>query len=219
MTKKRIKKKKSSNKTAMRIIIAFILILGAIASYAVYEGYSIAFKSNAITQTNKDYLYISTGSDINQVAEQLSSSGWIDSKENFLLLADIKKYNTNVKAGRYKIKSGWSNNDIINHLRLEGNQVPVKLTFNNLPTIEEFAEKVSPYLEFEKVEFMEALENNASVKALDLDKATYISLFIPNTYEFFWNTSADAFLERMVYEYQKFWDLSLIHISEPTRPY
>jgi UPF0755 protein len=39
-------------------------------------------------------------------------------------------------------------------------------------------------------------------------------MFIPNTYEFYWNTTADKFRDKMIKEYRNFWDKERVAKAE-----
>ncbi|MFH0893962.1 MAG: endolytic transglycosylase MltG, partial [Bacteroidota bacterium] len=116
-------KKKNKRKGIILIVLAILLVCGGIAGYI---GYSYIYKPNvSINGKEFDYLYIATGSDFDKVKSQLYDKGWIDNKTSFEWVANQKKYSGKVKAGRYKIVDGMSNNDLINMLRA-GKQEPVK---------------------------------------------------------------------------------------------
>ena len=97
-----------------------------------------------------------------------------------------------------------SNIQLVRLLR-SGNQVPVKVTFNNVRTKEDLAEKITANLEVSKEQFLDLLQDSVYIRKFDFDEETIMSMFIPNTYELWWNTSAEGLFDRMYREYQSFW--------------
>ena len=121
------------------------------------------------------------------------------------LLAERKKYNNNVKPGRYRILARMNNNEFINLLR-SGIQEPVQITFNNIRTKEQLVSRISGKIEADSLSLLELLNKNDFLKKkYGLREENILTLFIPNSYQFFWNTSAEEFLDRMAKEYKAFW--------------
>lgn len=184
-----------------------LLSLMIVASIVVgYLAYGVIFKSNVwIPDGDKMSIYIHTDADFEEVKTELYSNGVIINRDAFEWLAKRKKYPSLIKPGHYVIREGMSNDELINMLRL-GEQVPVDVIFNNIRTKEELARKVSLQIEADSADIMSFLEDTVYLSRHGLNLATALTLFIPNTYEFYWNTSAAQFIERMQREYSKFWD-------------
>ena len=129
----------------------------------------------------------------------------IKNKESFLWLCEKKKFgNDNLKPGKYQLKNGWSNNDLINFFRL-CNDIKVNITFNNVRTLEQLAGKVAQNIEADSSEIVAKLLNEETYTYYGFKKETFITMFMPNTYQFEWDTDADEFIKRMSEEYKKFW--------------
>lgn len=219
--KRNVKKKKSPFRT---LIIVLLLLLITTAGVFGYLGYQIIYSPNVWTEDTGDhYIYIGNEDSFDDVKTQLYSEGYIIHRKNFEILAKYKKYPENIKAGRYAIENGMSNNDLINMLRI-GNQEPVKLLFNNIRLKEDLADKISKQINIERDKFLSYLNDTNYVRELGFELETVKSMFIPNTYFIYWNTDTEEFIERMKYEYTQFWDderkqkaaqidLSLIEIS------
>ena len=186
-------------KTIFRIftIISF-LIIALIATF----GYKVFFKSN--TSFNEDfvYVYVNSGSSPDEMISSISS--YIIDVESFIKAAKTKKYLENIKAGRFIIYKGDGNNKIINSLRSKN--IPLNITFNNIQTIQEFSGYISKKIEADSMSLIESFTDENFLKSLNLTQESVLSLFLPNTYEFFWNTSADNFREKMVREFNNFWN-------------
>ena len=186
-------------KTIFRIftIISF-LIIALIATF----GYKVFFKSNTSFSEDFVYIYVNSGSSKDEMISSISS--YIIDVESFIKAAKTKKYLENIKAGRFIIYKGDGNNNIINSLRSKN--IPLNITFNNIQTIQEFSGYISKKIEADSMSLIESFTDENFLKSLNLTQESVLSLFLPNTYEFFWNTSADNFREKMVREFNNFWN-------------
>ena len=124
--------------------------------------------------------------------------------ESFDALANRKKYITNVKSGRFIIKKDMSNNDIINSIR--SNNIPLKIAFNNQESLEKLAGRIATQIETDSLSLINEMKNNNFLAKNNFSIATALGMYIPNSYEFFWNTSAEQFRDRMLKEYNSFWN-------------
>jgi UPF0755 protein len=149
-------------------------------------------------------IYIPAGSDFNQVIAILVSKKIISDEKAFRWVAEKKKYTDKIKPGRYRIANGLNNNDLVNLLR-SGRQEPLMLSFNNIRTLEELAEVVSEQLEPGKTEFMKVFNNDSVASYYGFTEDSFPLMFIPNSYEFYWDTKPDEFVSRMKREYVAFW--------------
>jgi len=202
------KRRKKSNYPAVRkFIIAFFVLAILGGSGMVYELYSRVYQPNIVLpeDSSEKYIYIPTGADFLDVIQILSESGLLVNANSFRWVANRKNYINNIKAGRYFINIELSNNELINLLR-SGEQIPVKVTFNNLRTKEQLAGKISAQIEADSIAVMQYLMDTTFLLATGLNTNNVSCLFIPNTYEFYWNTSAKEFVDRMQKEYNKFWN-------------
>ena len=187
-------------------IIIYLLGLLIIAAMAIgYLLYTVIYKPN-VWLNEKEHLaiFIPTNSDFNKVKSILYEHGIIINRKNFEWLAKQKKYPENIKAGKFIITEGMSNDELINHLR-SGLNVPVHLIFNNIRTKEQLAERISKQIEADGDSILSLLNDTNYIKKFGLTSQTITSIFIPNTYEFFWNTNAKQFIERMYSESKRFW--------------
>ena len=95
--------------------------------------------------------------------------------------------------------------DVIRMLR-SGNQTPVSITFNNMRTKENLAGRISQQLMMDSIELLNALNDAEKVKELGFNENTLVAMFVPNTYEVYWDTSVDNLLSRMKKEFDRFWN-------------
>ena len=151
-----------------------------------------------------NYLYIDENKNYETVLKQLESQFHIKDIRIFEQLASFMKYPQNLKAGKYEIEPKLNYVELIRMLR-NGNQIPVKLAFNNVRLKKDFAEKVGNQLMFGPERLASALSDPEICRSFGLDTVTIVSMFLPNTYEVYWTISVAQFLERMKKEYDRFW--------------
>lgn len=206
MAKKETKNtKKKSNGFVKKVIMAFLFIALVGGSMAAYYGYKAIYKPNVVLNGSKSvYFYIKTGSSFKDVLNNLYENNFIVNRTSFEWLADQKKYKNNVKPGKYKLKAKMSNNELINLLR-SGDQEPVKVIFSNARYKEDLAGKSCRNIEADSLELIHLLNSDSYTKKIGFTPENILAVFIPNTYEFFWNTSAEEFMQRMTKEYKAFW--------------
>ncbi|MCK8481087.1 endolytic transglycosylase MltG [Psychroserpens algicola] len=186
-------------------ILWAIALLGLIgAAVFAYYVYNAMMSPNTKFTNDEAYIYVSTNADYDEVRTQLVPL--LDDIDTFDALAVRKKYTTNLKAGKFVVKQGMSNNEIINSIR--SNNLPIKLSFNNQEDLEKLAGRISVQIEADSLSLLEAMTDEAFLKASGFSKATALGMYIPNSYEFFWNTSAEGFRDRMLKEYNRFWNAS-----------
>ncbi len=174
------------------------LVVGGIFAYKVYDA---VFAPNTGFNNERAFVYIPTGANFNDVKEQLEPL--LEDMDSFEQVAARKGYISNIKAGRYDVKKGMNNNEIVNSLR-SGN-IPVKVSFNNQETLADLAGRIALQIEPDSIALLNAMNDPQFLKANDFNDETKFAMYVPNSYEFFWNTSAEAFRDRMLKEYNRFW--------------
>lgn len=183
-------------------ILTVIALLGlVVAAYFAYFVYSTMFMPNTNFNNDSAFIYIPTNASYDHVRNQLKPL--LKDINKFDALAKQKKYVTHVKAGRYVIKRNMNNNDIINSIR--SNNVPIKVSFNNQESIEKLAGRIGQQIEADSSSLVTAMLDDNFLGKANFKKNTALGMYIPNSYEFFWNTSAEQFRERMLKEYNRFW--------------
>lgn len=150
-------------------------------------------------------IYIPSQSSIDDVYAILEKEGYIENRASFRWVVEKKNYQNLVKAGRYTLTDGMSNQTLVNMLR-SGDQTPVKLTLTNCRTKADIAGKAAAYLEADSVSIIALLNDEAFANKYGFTKETISTLFILNTYEFYWNTDAEGFIAKMAKEYKQFWN-------------
>jgi UPF0755 protein len=188
-----------------RKIIAIVLVTASIllSTFSFYI-YQVIKSPNLQVNKEATFLYIPTGAGFQTVLDSLSRNDILHDKTSFALMSKLLKYQENVKPGRYQIEPNMSNREAILMLRA-GRQVPVRLTFNNIRLKEELAGRLTRILEADSAQFHQLINNPEVVTRFGFDTTTIMCMFLPDTYEMYWNTDAEELLERMNKEYQAFW--------------
>jgi UPF0755 protein len=195
--------KSSTRKIILYSTIGFALILAATAATAFWM---VVLQDNVnLAEDEKGYLYVATGSDYDDLLENIASSNLLKNPRTFAWLAQRKNLPAHINPGRYELKEGMSNNELIDMIR-SGKQSPLNVVFNNLRTVEQLAGVIGKQIEADSISIINYLQSADFYNRYGLTIETAPALFIPNTYEFYWNTTAEGFVERMNREYSKFWD-------------
>ncbi|MDT0687285.1 endolytic transglycosylase MltG [Autumnicola psychrophila] len=179
------------------LAIALVVVLSGIGYYA----YTSVFSSNTNFSEEQAVVYIPTGVGYNTVLDSIQPL--LKNTESFEMVADKKGYKLNIRPGRYILKRNMNNNEIVNVLR-SGN-TPVKVRFNNQERLENLAGRVAKQIEADSLELLQAMKDQEFLAENELSEREALSLYIPNQYEFYWNTSAEEFRQRMLQEYNRFW--------------
>lgn len=188
-----------------KVVIAFVVFILIILGFTAFNYYLKFFGPNVTD--NEQYLYIHTGSGFSDVYKTIKEQEMVKDTTTFLWTAQNMEYPGKVKPGRYRLKKGMSNRKLINMLKA-GNQEPVKIAFQNVRLKQTLAGMLAKKLETDSASIMSLLDSPAYVKKFGFDTSSVYVMFIPNSYEIYWNTSADKFLSRMNDEYLKFWNSS-----------
>lgn len=184
-----------------KILIAIALIGLVVCAYFAYFVYNAMFAPNTNFTNNEAYVFISRNDTYDDVREQLKPL--LEDIETFDALANRKQYVDNVKAGKYRIKKGMNNNDIINSIR--SNNIPIKVSFNNQNSIEDLAGRIAFQIDADSSSLVKAMKDSMFFKQSGFTYKTALGMYIPNSYEVFWNTDAEGFRDRMLKEYNRFW--------------
>jgi UPF0755 protein len=194
-------KKKSGN--GPKIIIALVLAVLVVSGYYGLKFYKAYFAPN--TTGKEKYLYVRTGYKIEDLYKEIRLKDMLTDIGSFTAAAEKMGLQAALKPGRYKLDKGMNNRAIINMLKA-GNQDPVMLKFQNIRKKENFAGFLSRNLEPDSLTFIKLLDSAALIEKYGFSRDNSYVMFIPNTYEMYWNISAADFFERMHSEYEKFWN-------------
>ncbi len=189
------KKKKSRTGLYILIVIACVLLFAAVK----------VFGPNTGTLRQGEFLYIHTGSNYAKLKTQLQDGGYVSDMSSFNLLAERAQLPAHLHPGKYRIRNGMSNFEIVRLLR-SGRQTPVKLVINKLRTKKDFINLLSTNLEADSNALHELFRDEHYLSQFGVDTNTMMCTVIPDTYEFFWNTNADKAYRKIEKNYAHFWD-------------
>ena len=186
-------------KRLLLIVVFLGLIGGGVFAYMVYDSF---FLPNTKFNNEEAYVYISSDADFTEVRTMLEPL--LEDVESFEAVARRKQYTTNIRPGKYRINQGMNNNEIVNALRI-GN-IPVKVSFNNQESLPLLAGRIAAQIESDSTSLLTAMSDIGFLGEKGLDTNAALGMYLPNSYELYWNTSAEQFRDRMFKEYQRFWN-------------
>jgi len=196
----------TKTKSSKRIVLITFLVLFTLsligAGICSYYLFLPNFNSQQTT-----YIYIYPDRDFNNLCRQLQDSAACKNISTFKQVAQFMKYPGVMKTGRYAIDPGMNNLDLIRRLR-NGSQEPVKITFNNIRIKRDLANRLSEQLMINSDELLTLMEDASFCESLGFTPQSIKTMFIPNTYEVYWNISAENLMQRMKREYDAFWNES-----------
>lgn len=207
----RPKKKKSLLKRVKR---SRLIIAGIVFLFIMIQGYSLFLKPNTwINSDKKEFIYIPSGAGYEQVKTLLYSRGLVINRRTFEFTAWLLNYQDHIHSGKYAIKKNMSNFSLVRNLR-SGIQEPVRLIFNNIRTKGDLAHKLSLQIEPDSATILNHLNDTALIHKMGFTSDNIMNLFIPNTYEVYWNITVDKLFARMEREHKKFWNRDRLNRAE-----
>ena len=181
----------------LKVIIP-LLILSLVF---IIDYYNKFYKPNTSFEDESIFLYVMEG---DSLAFRDSISKYIKSEKTFYKAAEKLDYLENQKTGRYKISKDIGNNDIVNSLKF--NNTPVNVIFNNQERIENLAGRVSKQIYEDSASLVKAFKDKNFLSINNFNNDNVLSMFIPNSYEVYWNVKPEDFRDKMLNEYNKFWN-------------
>lgn len=204
-----VRKTKTSNASGKlkKLVWAFLAVVLLSLLIAGWELYKKVYVSNVNQNLPEDafYLEIPTGSDFNRLRSILVETNFLKDMASFEWVAQQLNYTQSVKAGRYRIEKGMNNFELV-RLLASGRQEPVRLVINRFRNRNDFFAAIGRRLEADSAEIAALFNDEVYLRAFGFNPENSMAVVIPNTYEFYWNTSAKSFYERMHTEYNSFWN-------------
>jgi len=196
---------KTIKKRLRRIWLISLMFLIVVAISVLIAAYYLLYSPSINTgEQAVRHIYIRTGWGFDETMKMLREEGLLKYPRFFQVLAEHKNYPERVRPGRYKLSGNMSNTDLVALLR-SGKQDPVNVIFNNIRSAQQLAGRISKQIEADSLSLITMFLDSAMHKKYGIPGHQLALMFIPNTYEFFWNTSAYGFMERMYREYERFW--------------
>ena len=186
----------------MKKLLLWIFLVAVVAGAGVATWGVVSFKGNAVKQEKE--LYVSRHTDYEALIDSLKPN--IKHHFAFDIYAERLNLKKSFKKGHYVVKDGMNVIEIVRMLKL-GLQTPVNVTMNNVKIPAQLAGKLAAQLEADSVELVNVLTDKALAKKMGFESPlTMFSIFLPNTYEFYWTVKPEEFVERMYKEYKNFWN-------------
>lgn len=184
-------------------MVVFSVLLTTFSFYF----YQVFFGKNILTEENarNTIVLIDNDDNFDSLRNYLYDRGIIQDAVSFSFVAKALKYQDNVKPGLYELSTGMTNMEGVRKLRA-GDQIPVKITFNNIRLKEELAGKITANVGLDSLSFLNKLNDSSLQEELGFNEQTIISMFVPNTYEVYWTISAEELMAKMKSEYERFWN-------------
>lgn len=180
------------------ILLFFIAIVGS--GVVIYNKlFSPAFDIDETV-----YIYIDGRKNYEELLLQLQTTAHIKDLNSFKFLASNTSYPEKMRTGRFALHPQTTLRQALSILS-NGIQTPVKLTFNNIRLKEDFAKRMGDELMLDGDELLSQLNDPEFCRQHGFDTATILCMFIPNTYEVYWNIGLERFVQRMKSEYDRFW--------------
>ncbi len=194
-------------------IAAFMIVFTVMLSSFAFYGYQILYTPNILVDQDDRHITIEDGTTFKALQNKFYDERIVNDLVAFSFLAKAKGYDDKIKSGHYLLKRNMSNSEAINLLRA-GLQSPVKITFNSVRKIDELAVKMTQTLQLDSADLALYLLSDSVAQIYGFNSNTFISMFLPNTYEVYWNITPIQLLDRMKREYDNFWTMERVSKAE-----
>lgn len=175
------------------VLISVLMIYGLILLNQI-------FSANTKFTEKEVYVYVLTDSKYDDVKKILAP--YVKNMNRFDLVASKRGYDENVVPGRFLLTNGMNSYALVKAMRMNS---PVKLAFNNQERVEDLAGRVGSQIEADSLSLLTSFKDSIFLKESGFNEENVLAMFIPNTYEVYWNTSAVKFRDKMIKEYRNFW--------------
>ena len=182
------------------ISIVAVAFISGLLIYGVIVANQI-FSKNTKFSENELFLYVPTGASYEDVKEIIAP--FVENMNRFEMVASKRSYPENIKPGRFLFTKGMNSYQLVKALR---SNIPVNLAFNNQERLENLAGRVGSQIEADSLSLMTSFKDSIFLKENGFTDENVLAMFIPNTYEIYWNTSAVKFRDKMIKEYRNFWN-------------
>lgn len=196
-----------ANKDRLRLgLLIFFFIFSLLGIPLGIYFYQFFYTKNIAVKWKQPLeVYITPDMDFNDLLKDIKHRNGVEDGLSFAFVAQFLDYQERIKPGYYRLGPDLSNLEAVRKLRA-GQQHPVNVTFNNIRLSAEIAKKIAPQLMMSTESLDSAIHDPATQQSLGFDSLTIGCLFLPDTYQFYWTISPQAFLERMKDQYDRFWD-------------
>lgn len=187
--------------------LAIYLIASTLLITFVFYGYQICYTPNILVDKDDRQVIITPGTTFRKLQEDLGKGGFVNDMVSFSFLARLKGYDRKISPGRFVLRRNMTNLQALEVLTT-ARQEPVRVTFTNARIYTELSEKITRNVGVHPEEFDEALDRFIANNPEGFTRETIMAMFIPNTYEVYFNIVPDELVTRLYEEYKKFWNES-----------
>ncbi len=185
--------------------LIFFLLISVLGISFTFYAYQVVYTPNILVDQEDRLLIVEEGDSFKEIQKKIHEGKYIQDLVSFSFLARLMDYDEHIKPGRYLLQKNMSNLKALRLLK-SGVQEPVRITFNNVRVVSELAEKITKNLAMTPVEFEAALVQFAMTNNYGLNKDNVLVMFIPNTYEVYYNVAPVALVKKMYQEHENFWN-------------
>jgi UPF0755 protein len=185
--------------------LAFFLVASTLLITFVFYGYQILYTPNILVDRDSRVFIIHKDDSFRKIQEGLGKAGFVNDMVSFSFLARLKGYDKRIQPGRFALQRNMTNLQAISVLSA-GMRQAERVTFTNVRLVEELGEKITKNIGVTPTEFDEALNDFVDTNTEGFNKENIIGMFLPNTYEVYYNVLPDELIERFHTEYKKFWN-------------
>jgi len=185
-------------------LVTFLVGSMLLITFTFY-GYQIFYTPNVLVDRDDRLFEIHQNATYRNIQDDLGKGGFVNDMVSFSFLARASGYDKEIRPGRYLLKRNMTNMQAINALKANRNK-PAEVTFTNVRLISQLGEKITKNIGVTEDEFYDALKKFESINTEGFTKENMLCMFIPNTYEVYYNVLPEDFIDRMHSEYKKFWN-------------
>ena len=184
-------------------MIALVVFSMLLTTFSFYF-YQMFNGSNVLLDQENQVITIAKGESFDDLRARLYDDKIIQDALSFSFVAKVLGYQDAVKPGVYLFEKGMSNLALVRRLRA-GDQIPVRITFNNVRLKPELAEKITTNTGIAQADFEALLNDEAFLEKYNLNPDNSMTVFLPNTYEVYWTITAEELFDKMYKEYEQYW--------------
>jgi len=199
------KSKRNSNLEVPKKKLVIFLVASTLLITFVFYGYQIVFTPNILVDGEDRLFIIKSGATFRTVQEDLGRGRFVNDMVSFSFLARLYDYDKSIKPGRYHFRGNMTNIEAIKMLRA-GIQEPVNVTFTHVRLVSELPALITKNLSISPDQFSQALNEFIATNKEGFNEHNILCMFIPNTYEVYFNVSPEDLVERMHREFKDFWN-------------
>ncbi|HRI78410.1 MAG TPA: endolytic transglycosylase MltG [Cyclobacteriaceae bacterium] len=184
-------------------LAGFLIGSMLLISFSFYF-YQIIYTPNVLVEREDRLFVIKSGTSYREVLQELGEQNIVNDLVSFSFLARLKDFDKKIRPGRYMLRRNMTNVAAINALS-GGRNESVNVTFTNVRLLSELDEKITKNIGVTSDEFEDALNDFIADNKEGFTRENILCMFIPNTYQVYYNVVPEELVSRMHDEYQKFW--------------